>query len=300
MPLTPEIAPEIKKACETNAIEAADALSRSLDNQFQLTVGETASIALSQPPPDWNGPGLIVVMNVEAEAAVVVLSEAGGLLPNWYRTPDATGKSKLTTLAQELGMLFLPEAFMPLDFSAGYVANIQTALAAGGLSASAGCVALALSAGEKQATLRVVWPVAKPSEVLKAAAAPKAEPTPAAAKSAPTAPKHTEISEDDFEDALANMPPYVRSLLKIQVAVSVHLATTQLPVSKILEIGPGSIIQFKRNCEQPLSLCVGDEVIADGEAVKVGDKFGLRITSMILPGERFFPLMSKRGIKKAS
>ena len=112
--------------------------------------------------------------------------------------------------------------------------------------------------------------------------------------------KPEEVSEAAFEAALENMPPYVRSLLKIRVTLSVRLASTKLPVANIMDMGPGTIIQFKRNCEQPLSLCVGDEIVAEGEPVKVGDKFGIRISAMILPSERFYPLLSQRGIRKAS
>ena len=39
-----------------------------------------------------------------------------------------------------------------------------------------------------------------------------------------------------------------------------------------------------------LELGVGDRPVALGEAVKVGDKFGLRITSIALPEERFKPV----------
>ena len=39
-----------------------------------------------------------------------------------------------------------------------------------------------------------------------------------------------------------------------------------------------------------LSLSVGNRPIASGEAIKVGDKFGLRITSMTMPEERFQPV----------
>jgi flagellar motor switch/type III secretory pathway protein FliN len=84
-------------------------------------------------------------------------------------------------------------------------------------------------------------------------------------------------------------------LLKIKVPVVASLATTKLPVGRIVEIGPGSIIQFNQSCEQPLSLAVGDHEFAVGEAVKVGEKFGLRITSMVMPDERFLSVRGKRG-----
>jgi flagellar motor switch protein FliN len=41
-----------------------------------------------------------------------------------------------------------------------------------------------------------------------------------------------------------------------------------------------------------LELSVGEHCIGLGEAVKVGEKFGLRITSITLPEERFQALKS--------
>ena len=83
------------------------------------------------------------------------------------------------------------------------------------------------------------------------------------------------------------LPPYTRSLLHIQVPVVVTLARKRQALGRIVELGPGSIIQFENSCEDLLELSVGDRPIASGEAVKVGDKFGLRILSITLPGERF-------------
>jgi flagellar motor switch/type III secretory pathway protein FliN len=83
------------------------------------------------------------------------------------------------------------------------------------------------------------------------------------------------------------LPPYTRSLLRIRVPVVVTLARKRQALGRIVELGPGSIIQFDKSCEEMLELSVGDHAIASGEAVKVGDKFGLRLLSITLPGERF-------------
>ena len=85
-----------------------------------------------------------------------------------------------------------------------------------------------------------------------------------------------------------DLPPYMRSLLRIKVPVVVTLAERQ-KLNRIVELGPGSIIQFDKSCEEMLDLEVGNQAVACGEAVKVGDKFGLRITAMVLPDERFVP-----------
>ena len=65
------------------------------------------------------------------------------------------------------------------------------------------------------------------------------------------------------------------------------MAEKKQPLAQILEMGPGMIIQFEKSCEDSLQLEIGDRTVAAGEAIKVGDKFGLRVTEIILPEERF-------------
>src|SRR6056297_822484 len=88
-------------------------------------------------------------------------------------------------------------------------------------------------------------------------------------------------------------PDYSRNLLKIQMPVSVTLAKTKRSINQITSLVPGSIIQFNKLCDESLTLEVGNQPVADGEAVKVGDKFGLRITTMTLPEERFLAIKKK-------
>jgi len=100
---------------------------------------------------------------------------------------------------------------------------------------------------------------------------------------------------DDFELAqrLAQLPAYSRSLLRIQVPVVVTLASTRQPMSRVLELAPGTILHFGKSCDDPLTLSVGGRDIAVGETVKVGEKFGLRIMSMTMPEEKFERVAAK-------
>ncbi|MCU0962179.1 MAG: FliM/FliN family flagellar motor C-terminal domain-containing protein [Pirellulaceae bacterium] len=97
----------------------------------------------------------------------------------------------------------------------------------------------------------------------------------------------------DSQVWLERLPGYGRSLLKIQVPVTVTLATNKRPIGAILELVPGSILQFDKGCDAPLSLEIGNLRVAEGETVKVGDRFGLRLTSMVLPEERFRPVQGR-------
>jgi flagellar motor switch protein FliN/FliY len=100
---------------------------------------------------------------------------------------------------------------------------------------------------------------------------------------------------DDYELAqrLAGLPPYARSLLRIEVPVVVTLATARKPVSRVLDLAPGTILHFGKACDDPLTLSVGRCDVAVGETVKIGDKFGLRITSMVMPEEKFESVRAK-------
>lgn len=91
----------------------------------------------------------------------------------------------------------------------------------------------------------------------------------------------------DTDQWLLRLPEYSRSLLRIKVPVTVTLATSKQTIGTITELVPGSIVQFDKLCDETLSLEVGGQTVAVGETVKVGDKFGLRLTSMATPGERF-------------
>jgi flagellar motor switch protein FliN len=90
--------------------------------------------------------------------------------------------------------------------------------------------------------------------------------------------------------SLAAAPAYARSLLRIEVPVVVTLAGRRQPVEQIINLSPGSILQFSKACDEPLEIAVGGRTVALGEAVKVGDKYGVRLTQMVLPDERLLPL----------
>ena len=98
--------------------------------------------------------------------------------------------------------------------------------------------------------------------------------------------------------AAPQLPPYTRSLLRVRVPVVVTLAEKRQPLGRIVELSPGAIIQFDKSCEEMLQLSVGNRPVAAGEAVKVGDKFGLRILSITPPEERFQSVRPGRAAQK--
>jgi flagellar motor switch/type III secretory pathway protein FliN len=220
-------------------------------------------------------------------------------VPSWCAAPDATGKSKLATLAQELGMNLLPETFMPEDFKTARVESLSEALVRSEISGQAQAILLNLSSPEgKQGIARLIWPLAKPLEMFNSAAKVKPESKPVTVQQfslpmeEPAQPQPRTVQFKTLPPR--TLPSYSKSLLKIKVPVIVTLAEKKQPLSQIVEMGPGMIIQFEKSCEEMLELEIGERKVAAGEAIKVGDKFGLRITSIILPEERFDPVKPKK------
>jgi flagellar motor switch/type III secretory pathway protein FliN len=286
--LTPEIAGEVIAACRAAADEIVASLSRALDDQFMgITIGEAATYDAADPPAGFDGPGLAVVLTFGEVGVVALLPESSGLLPEWYAEPDPTGRSKLSTLAQELGMLLVPASLMVDEFHAVRIGKLAETLAKALPSAGAALVPLVLKSGDKQGQLSLIWPLEKPGELL----AKSAVNDDAAAKPADNTEQAALPAQSEGPD-LSKLPPYTRSLFKIRVPVSVNLASHKQSVQEIIELVPGSIIKFDKSCDELLELVVGDQPIAEGEVVKVGDKFGLRVQNMILPQERFIAIQT--------
>lgn len=282
------IATEVMSACRAGAAEAAEAMARALDLPAPPAIGEPAAVDLPTLAGDLSGPGLAVVFISGDRGGLLLIPEATGLLPPWYAAPDATGQSKLNTLAQELGMLIVPEQYAPDDFRAGYVKNLAGAMARGTPAGEVVAVPLELTLFGQKKLLPFIWPIQKPQAVLGAGEnKPKPQPEKSASPSKPVVRSHSAGSASKVPASPESLPPYAKSLLRIRVPVVVTLARKRQDLARVMELGPGSIIQFDKSCEEMLELSVGDLQIAVGEAVKVGDKFGLRITSIVLPQERF-------------
>ncbi|MBN1854938.1 MAG: FliM/FliN family flagellar motor switch protein [Pirellulales bacterium] len=300
--LTPDIAEPVIAACEANADEVAGALSRALDGTYSISVSEAGARNTAELPAGWNdGAGLAIVISFGDGGMIALLPESTGYVPGWCGTPDPTGTSKLNTLAQELSMLLVPDNLLAVEFGVARIENMQEALSRGGLGDGATCVPLTVSSGQTSGIFYLLWPLTHPMRVVqKQGSAVGAEANSkrpvseeekspvVASPSEPIGPQQSlghfsALSDGDFR----RLPAYTRSLFKVTVPVSVCLATKKQAIGDIIELGLGSIVQFDKSYDEMLEMCIGDQRIAEGEVVKVGDNYGLRITSIMLPEERF-------------
>ena len=69
-------------------------------------------------------------------------------------------------------------------------------------------------------------------------------------------------------------------ILRLEVPVIVKLAERKMNLSEVLRLGAGAIIEFSKSSDEPLELMINNKAIGFGEAVKVGENFGLRISQI--------------------
>ncbi len=72
----------------------------------------------------------------------------------------------------------------------------------------------------------------------------------------------------------------LQRILQLNVPVIVKLAERKLMLSEVMRLGVGAIIEFSKSNNEPLELLINNKTIGVGEAVKVGENFGLRITQI--------------------
>ena len=69
-------------------------------------------------------------------------------------------------------------------------------------------------------------------------------------------------------------------LHNVPVRVVVTLAEKRIEVGQLSGISPGTLITFSKPCEELLDLYVNNRAFCRGEAVKIGEKFGLKVTEI--------------------
>ena len=79
----------------------------------------------------------------------------------------------------------------------------------------------------------------------------------------------------------APFAPNLEFLSGIELEASVELGRTTMSIGKVLELGPGSVVQLDKMLGDPVELMIKDRLIARGEVVVVDDRFGLRITEVV-------------------
>jgi len=104
----------------------------------------------------------------------------------------------------------------------------------------------------------------------------------------------TDIIDDGPEDyveetvagELISSPDELDRVMDVRVELTVELGKRRVRIAEVIDFGPGSVIEFPKSADEPLDILVNDQLVARGEAVVIGERYGIRITEVVSPNQR--------------
>ena len=91
------------------------------------------------------------------------------------------------------------------------------------------------------------------------------------------------IVDNSSEPANENKPgkENLRVLENIDVALTVEVGGAEIKIKELLRLGEGSVVELDRLAGDPLDILANGTMIAKGEVVMVGERYGVRFTEIV-------------------
>ncbi len=74
------------------------------------------------------------------------------------------------------------------------------------------------------------------------------------------------------------------AVYEVRVEVSAVLGTAMMPISQILKLGRGAVVELNRKVGEPIELRANEALVGYGEIAVVDDKLGVTMTEIIRKG----------------
>jgi flagellar motor switch protein FliN len=99
-------------------------------------------------------------------------------------------------------------------------------------------------------------------------------------KSSETEAQSVEFSEVD-EIVVGGPGTSIDILLDMEVPVTVVIGRAEIPIQRLLQLSPGSVLKLNKPVDMPAELYLKDTKFATGDIVVVEDKFAVRIKEIV-------------------
>ena len=70
-------------------------------------------------------------------------------------------------------------------------------------------------------------------------------------------------------------------LLDMDVPVTITIGQTEIPVKRLLQLGPGSVLKLDKPVNEPVDLYLSESKFATGNVVVVDGRFAVKITQIL-------------------
>lgn len=69
-------------------------------------------------------------------------------------------------------------------------------------------------------------------------------------------------------------------LRDVEVEITVEIGRSRRRIADVLRLQPGQTIELSKVAGEPVDIYVNDQLLGRGEAVVLGDRYGVRITEL--------------------
>jgi len=93
----------------------------------------------------------------------------------------------------------------------------------------------------------------------------------------------TSAAEPQRTDTTGAAAETMALLRDVEVELTLEIGRRRMRIADLVKLAPGSTVELDKQAGEPLELLVNGRLIGRGEAVVVGDRYGIRITEIVTP-----------------
>jgi flagellar motor switch protein FliN len=75
-------------------------------------------------------------------------------------------------------------------------------------------------------------------------------------------------------------------LRDVEVEITLEIGRRRLRIADVLKLSSGQTLELSKAAGEPLDILVNGRLLGRGEAVVMGDRYGVRITEIVAPNAR--------------
>lgn len=73
----------------------------------------------------------------------------------------------------------------------------------------------------------------------------------------------------------------LEAVLEVEVEITAVLGTSMMPISQILKLGRGAVVELDRKVDEDIEIMANNMLVAKGEVIVIEDRLGVTMTEIM-------------------
>ena len=101
------------------------------------------------------------------------------------------------------------------------------------------------------------------------------------------------MADEDYGVQSDGSPSEMEAVLNVKLEVSAVLGTADMPISQILKLGRGAVVELDRTVGEDIEIHANNQLVARGEIIVVEDRLGVTISNIVKSQSRLLSSIGK-------